>query len=245
MFTRRLPKLERDNGWLRLMSCTLGPLTRLSGRRHYHGLEKLHRPGPILVVGNHISHMDPVYSGVLVHDAGRIPHFLAKGSLWQVPVLRRALVSTRQIPVQRRSGQASATLGQAITALSDGDVVVIFPEGTVSRDPEHWPMKPKTGVGVLALSGEFPVIPVVHWGTHDVFASYAKGGKKGKYRPLPRQDVHLIVGDDIDLSAFRNRDVDAELHAEVANYIMDRVRQELAAHRGLPAPTEFYERTTR
>jgi 1-acyl-sn-glycerol-3-phosphate acyltransferase len=116
-------------------------------------------------------------------------------------------------------------------------MVLIYPDGTVTRDPERWPMKPRPGAAAMALAGDFPVVPVVHWGTQDVYQPYVKGG----FHPLPRKDVRVVAGPPVDLSEFRGRPVDARLIREVSYVIQGAVRDLLAQVRGVPAPTEFYD----
>ena len=98
-------------------------------------------------------------------------------------------------------------------------------------------MHPRTGVARLALAGDVPVVPMVHWGTQDVLDGYRK-----RYRPLPRTTVTVRCGEPVDLSAYRGRAVDAALLREVTDLIMGRVRDLLAEVRDEPAPQEFYRR---
>ena len=210
-------------------------LTRVLGRRRFAGNEVLGRSGAALVVANHISHIDPLFDAVYVRKAGRFPHILAKSSLWKVPVLKSVLNRTGQIPVERGGGAGGTALDAATKALGDGKIVVIYPEGTVSREPDHWPMRPRPGVAVLALAGDFPVIPVVHWGTQALYASYQAGFK---LRPFPRKDIHVVAGPPIDLSAWRGKPVDARAIRDVSYLIMNTIKDMLADVRGeRPPPT--------
>jgi 1-acyl-sn-glycerol-3-phosphate acyltransferase len=212
------------------------PLTRLLGRRRFEGLEHIPEVGPVLVACNHISYLDPIYTGVFVHRRGRIPRFLAKQDLWRVPVIGRVMVGAGQIPVHRGSAEASESLGYAEQALAGGKAVLIYPEGTVSRDPDHWPMVAHTGVARLALHSDVPVVPVVSWGTQRIYDHYGK-----RFRPLPRTDVIVRAGPPIDLSDFRCRPVEGPLLREVTDRVMGRVRDLLAEVRREPAPTGFFD----
>ena len=122
-----------------------------------------------------------------------------------------------------------------IAALQEGKVLIVYPEGTISRDPRHWPMHPHTGVARLALGSDAPVIPMVHWGTHDVLDGYHK-----RYRPLPRTTVTVRCGAPVDLTPYKDRTVDAALLREVTDLIMGRVRDLLAEVRAEAAPAAFY-----
>lgn len=214
------------------------PLGRLFGRARYEGREHLPASGGALFVANHISHLDPIYSALFVHTARRVPRFLAKHSLWNIPVLRSVLRGSQQIPVYRDSADAQQSLREGTKALQDGKVVVIYPEGTITRDPDGWPMAARTGVARLALTADVPVLPAVHWGTRDVLDKYNR-----KFRPLPRKGIVVRCGPPVDLSAYRNRPVDAALLREVTDLLMVKVRELLAEVRGEPAPEEFYRRT--
>jgi 1-acyl-sn-glycerol-3-phosphate acyltransferase len=229
---------ERGGPWIGLAAGFFYPIGWLSGRPRFEGLENIPRTGGAVVAANHLSHIDPIYSGLAVHLAGRVPRFLAKDGLWRVPVLGTVLRATAQIPVFRGTADAKASLRDGVTALQDGKVLVVYPEGTISRDPARWPMHPRTGVARLALGSGAPVVPMVHWGTHAVLDGYAK-----RYRPLPRTTVTVRCGPPVDLSAYRDRPVDAAVLREVTDLVMGRVRDLLAEVRAEPAPAGFYRRT--
>jgi 1-acyl-sn-glycerol-3-phosphate acyltransferase len=116
-------------------------------------------------------------------------------------------------------------------------VVVIYPEGTITRDPRFWPMRARTGAARLALDHDVPVIPVAHWNTHRIYDHY--GGKK--YRPFPRKRAVVSAGGPVDLSAFRSRPRSGELLREVTDHLMASIRDVLADVRGEPAPAEFFQ----
>jgi 1-acyl-sn-glycerol-3-phosphate acyltransferase len=169
-----------------------------------------------------------------------VPRFLAKHSLWKIPVFGRILVASGQIPVYRDSADAQQSLRAGIEALGKGKVVVIYPEGTITRDPEGWPMQSRTGVARLALSSDVPVIPVVHWGTREIYDHYNR-----KFRPLPRTTVTVRASAPIDMSAYRGRPLDATILREVTDHLMGEVRTLLAEVRGETAPADFYKRADR
>jgi 1-acyl-sn-glycerol-3-phosphate acyltransferase len=152
-------------------------------------------------------------------------------------VLGWALAGSGQIPVYRDSAEAGHSLSAGTEALQQGKVVVIYPEGTITRDPDGWPMYARTGVARLALTADVPVVPTVHWGTREVFDGYRK-----RFRPLPRKPITVRCGPPVDLSAYRGRPLDAVLLREVTDVIMVQVRALLAEVRGEQAPTEFYRR---
>lgn len=231
---------EKGGFWVGLAAAVFYPVGFLTGRSVYEGREQLPPAGGALVVGNHISHLDPIHTAMWVHSAGRVPRFMAKHSLWSVPVLGRVLLGSGQIPVYRDSADAQQSLAAGTAALADGKSVIIYPEGTITRDPDGWPMQARTGVARLALTSDVPVIPVVHWGTREVLDGYNK-----KFRPLPRTTVTVHGGDPVDLSAYRGRPLDAALLREVTDLIMTRVRDLLAEVRGETAPETFFRGPSR
>lgn len=229
---------EKGGFWVGMCAVLFYPFTWLVSRWRIEGLDKVPATGPVLVVANHISYLDPVFSAVFVHRARRVPRFLAKASIWKVPVAGWTMAGSGQIPVYRDSADAQHSLRAGIQAMHDGKLVVIYPEGTITRDPAGWPMHSRTGVARLALAADVPVVPMVHWGTREIYDHY--DGKK--FRPLPRKDVVVRAGEPLDMSAYRDRPVDAALLREVTDYLMTGVRALLAEVRGEPAPTEFYRR---
>jgi 1-acyl-sn-glycerol-3-phosphate acyltransferase len=133
---------------------------------------------------------------------------------------------------------AGESLVAAKEALLGGKFVVIYPEGTITRDPEGWPMRSRTGVARLALDcleAGVPVLTAARWGTRDILNGYTK-----KFRPFPRKTVRVDVSEPVDLSEFKGREIDNDLLREVTDFLMTRVRDQLAVLRGEPAPDQFY-----
>lgn len=232
-----MQRREKGGFWIAFCAVFFYPIGWLVGRSRFQGLGNIPATGGVLLVANHISHLDPVFTGLAVHRARRVPRFLAKHSLWRTPVLGSALRGSGQIPVYRDTVEAQQSLRDGTTALHDGKVVVIYPEGTITRDPHGWPMLSRTGVARLALSADVPVVPAVHWGTREVLDGY-----QHRFRPLPRKPITVRCGPPVDLSAYRGRPLEAALLREVTDLVMAKVRALLAEVRGEPAPTEFYRR---
>jgi 1-acyl-sn-glycerol-3-phosphate acyltransferase len=230
---------EKGGFWVGLSAVMFYPFTWAVSRWRIEGLEYIPATGSALVVANHISYVDPLYSAVFVHRARRVPRFLAKASIWKVPVAGWTMAGSGQIPVYRDSADAQQSLRAGVEALRDGKLVVIYPEGTITRDPAGWPMQSRTGVARLALSGDIPVLPMVHWGTREVYDHY--NGKK--FRPVPRKEVVVRCGPPLDLSAFAGRPIDAALLREATDFMMTAVRDLLAEVRNEPAPADFYRRS--
>ena len=226
---------EPGGPWVALTAGFFYPMTWLLARRRMVGLENVPATGPAMLVCNHVSYLDPVYTAVFVHRARRTPRFLAKDTLWTVPVFGRIMAGSRQIPVRRGSADAGSSLDAAREALDDGGVVVIYPEGTVTRDPDGWPMGARTGAARLALARDVPVLPGAHWGTLGVYDHYHR-----RFRPSRRTTVELRAGTPIPLDDLRARvgpsGPDAALLRETTDRMMDAVRALLADMRGTPAP---------
>lgn len=121
------------------------------------GTAHIPRSGPVIVAGNHISTFDPVALAATVAAAGRRPRAMATAGLFTAPVLGPLLLRCGLIPVHRRSTNAAAALEPAAAALRAGEVVMLYPEGKITTDPNHWPLPAKTGVVRLALDTGAPV----------------------------------------------------------------------------------------
>jgi 1-acyl-sn-glycerol-3-phosphate acyltransferase len=220
------------------------PVAALLFRLRYRHAERLPATGPVLLVANHVSILDPLACARLVFDSGRLPHFLAKESVFK-GFAGTLLRGAGQIPVARFSADAHEALGAAQADLDAGNVVVIYPEGSVTRDPDWWPMQARTGVARLALTTDAVVLPVAQWGPQQVHDYHTK-----KLRMRLRTPAEYLVGEPVDLSAQRalvraGQPLSVELLRETTDLIMTRVRDELAGIRNEPAPLTFHPRPPR
>ena len=198
----------------------------------YRNLARVPAVGPAIIVVNHVSHVDPFYVAKLVLDAARVPRFLAKDRIFDVPAVGAAMRGMGHIPVRRDTEDARLALAAAVEALARGKVIVIHPEGTVTRDPDGWPMTGRTGAARLALMApEVPVIPVAQWGVQASIDLYRK-----RVKLLPRPRHALSVGEPVDLSAYAGAETDADTLHAVTEAIMRRLRADVAELRGVPAP---------
>src|SRR5687767_1156945 len=134
-------------------------------RWHIEGLENIPREGAAILAINHIAYLDPLAAAYVVDRVKRVPRFLAKSELFDDKRIAWILRGAGQIPVKRGSANAPMALDSAVSALEKGQLVVIFPEGTITRDPDLHPMEAKTGLARLALQTNAPVIPTALWGT--------------------------------------------------------------------------------
>jgi 1-acyl-sn-glycerol-3-phosphate acyltransferase len=124
--------------------------------------------------------------------AGRRPRFLAKQELFRIPLVGRALRGAGQIAVSRGTRDRSS-LDRAIAALGRGEVIVVYPEGTVTKRDDGLPMDSKTGAVRLAIATGVPIIPMASWGSQAVWQKSGKGSLRFG-RP-----IWTTVGEPIDL----------------------------------------------
>lgn len=215
------------------------PLVSLLFKRRWAGLDRIPATGPAIVAVNHISYADPLIFARFIWDAGRVPRYLAKASLFTLPFgLGRIVAGAGQIPVHRDTVDAAQALQSAVEALARGEVVLIYPEGTVTRDPDFWPMQAKTGVARLALlSPGVPVIPVGQWGAQHFLDVYSR-----RFRPWPRKAISISAGPPVDLSDFAGSAPDSAVLHRMTDRIMASVQELVAELRGEQPPAEFYPR---
>ncbi|MCW2613653.1 MAG: acyltransferase [Frankiales bacterium] len=224
--------------WYCLAIVLLKPPTVLLTRRRVTGLE--HVPaGGVILAANHISFVDPVVLADLVlYPMARAPRFLAKSEMFGGGgLVARIMRGADQIPVDRRTPDASRALAAAVAALARGETVVIYPEGTVTRDPGKWPMRARTGVARLALLSGVPVVPVAQWGAQEVHDSYRSKG----LQLLPRHTMRFRIGPPVDLSPWTGQELTAEVLGGATDAVMDAIVRELEVLRGEPAPAQRYD----
>jgi 1-acyl-sn-glycerol-3-phosphate acyltransferase len=200
-------------------------------RFRVRGAHHIPKSGGVLVASNHLSFADPATLTAFCLAAGRVPRYLAKASLWKLPVLGRVMRSGRHIPVYRGAATAAEAYRDLVASVRDGECVAVFPEGTFSKDPDGWPMRGKTGIVRAALETGAPVIPVANWGTHHLLPSTAWFP-----RGVPRKTVELVAGPPVDLSDLRDRPLTREVLEEATARIMTAVTALLETIRGEERP---------
>jgi 1-acyl-sn-glycerol-3-phosphate acyltransferase len=222
--------------WIRLCVVILYPFDALAFRIRFRNLERITPPseGGVIIAMNHVSHIDTVLMARLVWQSGRVPRFMVKSGVFTKPLLGQIMRGAKQIPVYRGTSDAAASLRDAVTALEEGEAIVIYPEGTTTKDPDRWPMQAKTGIARLfLLSPDTPVVPVGQWGAHH--------RRAGEARTVGRRTAQASVGYPVDLSRFRGAEPSSATLREITDTIMTAIRDEVAALRGERPPAEFYK----
>jgi 1-acyl-sn-glycerol-3-phosphate acyltransferase len=212
------------------------PIMAVLCKRDWRGKENLPKTGGALIVANHYSFFDPISVGHFVVANGRTPRFTAKAGVFKHPVLGRLFKAAGQIPVQRDSRDAVKALLAAQDAVKRGETVIFYPEGTMTKDPDLWPMVGRTGAARIALRTGVPVIPVAQWGAQEVFASYST---KPKF--FPRKTLKVVAGPALDLSPWAGRVRDRSAEQEVTELIMDEITKLLEGLRGETAPAVRFQ----
>lgn len=203
--------------------------------KKWEGTEKL-PAGGFIAAPNHCTEIDPIVVGHMLYNMKRPPHFLAKAGLFKAPVLGSLLRATNQIPVERSTTGANRSLQAAQEVVDAGGAIIIYPEGTLTRDPDLWPMKGHTGAARLAIQTGAPVVPIAHWGAQEVFPRYAK-----RLHVFPRKTSRILVGEPVDLSAFQGRSLDRATLVEATDIIMGAITELLATLRGEEPPRERWD----
>jgi 1-acyl-sn-glycerol-3-phosphate acyltransferase len=224
-----------SQAWRNFTKIVLPPTFGAVMRIEYFGRENFPDSGGVILASNHLSYLDILAASMLVHRVGRYPVFLAKSSLFDVPVLGPAMRRLGQLPVYRGQVDAGLVLRDAERLGLDGACVIFYPEGTATRDPNEWPMVAKTGVARLALGTGLPVVPVGVWGGQKIlpYGSYAP-------RVLPRKTVKIMAGPPVDLSAFADQPLSSQNLRAATDKIMGDVTALLGELRGEVPPAKPY-----
>jgi len=199
--------------------------------------DKLPASGAFVLAPNHLTNLDPVVIGRVVWKLGRAPRFLAKASLFSVPFLGWLMRRSGQVPVERAGAVRGADpLAAGKLIVAHGLAVIVYPEGSLTRDPQLWPMRGKFGAVRMALQTGVPLIPAAHWGDQRIMPSSG-----GRFRPFPRTTVTVKFGDPIDLSRFVGRPVDNVVLQEATVVLMDAISALVGELRGAVPPVERWD----
>ncbi len=215
-------------GVVSLLHAIIAPLVE----RDWRDQHKIPAAGGMVLVVNHISNVDPLAVGQFVAFSGRWPRFLAKESIFRVPVVGRIVRACGQIPVHRGTAAAQDALAEAVTAVEDGRAVVVYAEGTITLDPDLWPMRGRTGAARIALSTGAPIVPLGQWGAQDVMY----GKRIHLPRLFPRKTFRLVAGDPVPLDDLRGQPLTSAVLIEATERIMASVTALVAGLRGEQPP---------
>jgi 1-acyl-sn-glycerol-3-phosphate acyltransferase len=221
----------------RIVVAIVRPLLMVLTKRDWRGAEHIPQEGGFVVTPNHISYVEPLTFAHFMHDNGREPYYLAKEGVFRIPLVGAVIRGAQQIPVYRESGQAADAFRAAVTAITEqGKCIGVYPEGTLTRDPDLWPMQGKTGAARIALATRCPVIPVAQWGPQEILAPYST-----RLRLFPRKTMHVLAGPPVPLDDLYDQPLTATVLREATDRIMAAITAQLEVLRGEPAPAERFD----
>ena len=185
-------------------------VAKLGFRLRTYGRENLIEDGPAILASNHASYLDPPLVGV---SCRKDVYFLARKSLFERPVIGPLIAQLNTVPVDRDRGDVGAVRA-LIKLLKSGNRVLVFPEGTRSKDGNLQPAR--AGVGLLIAKSLAPVVPV------RVFGSYAALPRSGGIRFVP---ITVVIGKPL---FFTKQDLGTDERAAY-QVLSDRVMAAIAA----------------
>ncbi len=191
---------------------TLGSLVNRVWIDKVEGLENIPKEGPVIIASNHQSYFDFI---CFTATSPRKVHYLAAEKFYKSRVWRPVMNLTGQIKVDREAHNKSETIGKVYSALRQGRMIGIFPEGTRSADGEI--QKPFTGVAKFALNAKVPVIPVGIVGTYDIMSRH---DKRPKFRGAKAK---IKIGKPIYFSEYENKELTNDDYRKVTDKIMSEV----------------------
>lgn len=212
------------------------PVLRCVSRHEWSGVENIPKAGPVIIASNHISYSDVLFLTEFLYLNGRAPRYIGKNSLFEIPIIGRILYAAEQIPVKRESQDASSALDHALATLTAGHMVGVYPEGTLTRDENLWPMVAKTGIARLAILTQAPVIPVAAWGPQRVLPPYSR-----RVHFWPRSKVIYRAGPAVDLSHWYGKIEDPQALIEATAKVMRTLTEMLQEIRGESGPTLIFD----
>jgi 1-acyl-sn-glycerol-3-phosphate acyltransferase len=212
------------------------PVLRVLVKRDWRGVEHIPATGPVIVICNHISYADPLVFADFLFSNGRAPRFIGKESVFKVPVIGKIIAGSGQIPVSRESKDASAALDHAKALLQSGHCLGVYPEGTLTRDPQLWPQVAKTGIARLAIQTRVLVIPCAQWGDQSLLPRYSS-----KLVFWKRHKVTIVAGAPLDFSPWYGKEDDQAALVEATAYAMAAIRSMLEHIRGERAPAQIFD----
>ena len=212
------------------------PIFRLVMKRDWRGAEKLPKSGPVIVVSNHLSYLDVLVLSDFLFTNGRAPRYLGKSGVFRVPIIGKILLAAGQIPVERETDDAKKAVDHAKILLEKGHLLGVYPEGTLTRDENLWPMIAKTGCARLALATDTPVIPIAQWGSQKILPRYTN-----RIHLFPRKTIEIRVGDPVNLAPWKGKHEDPQALIEATAAIMQALTVMIEDMRGEKRPALIFD----
>jgi 1-acyl-sn-glycerol-3-phosphate acyltransferase len=233
----KVRKVQEKRGWAwPTVVAIIKPLLITTTKHEWIDGEKIPASGGCVVAMNHVSHIDPLTLGWLLYEHGRLVRYLAKDALFETPVIRHIVRDAKQIPVSRLTTDAARAFEAACEAVRAGECVGVYPEGTITKDPNGWPMRGKTGAARIALETGCPVVPIGQWGAQEILPAYSF-----KYHAFPRRTARYKVGDPVDLSDLVGQPITNAVLQEATERIMVAITELVADLRGETPPAERFD----
>lgn len=225
-----------NNAAFKLGTKVVIPLLNLVGRKSWRGGHNIPQTGKVIVASNHVSYLDVLFLTHFLFRNGRAPRYIGKEGVFKVPIIGKVVLAAGMVPVSRESKDASKALDHALRLLEVGHCVGVYPEGTLTRDPNGWPMVAKTGLARLAIATQTPVIPIAQWGSQIVMPTYEK-----KLKIFPRTPIKMLAGEPLDFSPWYGRENDVEALHEATAFLMRKITDLLEELRGEKRPVEIFD----
>jgi 1-acyl-sn-glycerol-3-phosphate acyltransferase len=233
----KVRKVPESRGWAwATVVAIIKPLLMTTTKHEWIDGEKIPASGGCVVAMNHISHIDPLTLGWLLYEHGRLVRYLAKDALFRTPVVKHIVRDAKQIPVSRLTTDAAKAFDAACEAVRAGECVGVYPEGTITKDPQGWPMRGKTGAARIALETGCPVIPIGQWGAQEILPAYSL-----RYHAFPRRTARYKVGDPVELGDLAGQPITNELLQQATERIMVAITALVADLRAETPPTQRFD----
>lgn len=211
----------------------LGWLMRHLTRPDWRHPERVPATGGAVVVVNHISNADFLGYGHFIAWSGRWPRFMTKAELFEAPVVGRIARAAGQLRVDRGTDRAREAVLTAQRAVQAGQLVSMYPEGTITADPDGWPMRLRSGAARIALATGCPVIPVGQWGVQELMPGRGLSFPRVWRRPVAR----VLAGPPVELDDLRARPLDEAVVREATERIATALTALVAELRQQVPPT--------
>jgi len=173
------------------------------------GRKNVPKKGAFIFVSNHVSYLDPIILGTSVY---RSLNYMARENLFSTPRMAWAMRGVHAFPVKRSKGDLKA-IKQALAILKENKPLVIFPEGTRSKDKNLKRGKP--GVGFIVSKAKVPVVPAYIEGSFDALPRNVK--------TLKRRPIKIYIGEPIKFDTVTTAKRDKEIYQKISDEVMDRI----------------------